>query len=78
MPKRAHKDLSSDETLSKHEEWVKAKVLPRLDKNPSREDAIEIIKDEVGVAFSEILECAGVYKRDEEGMNSFMRFVSSL
>ena len=74
----AHKDLSSDETLSKHAEWVNSKVLPRLDKNPSREDAIEIIKEEVGVAFSEILECAGVYKRDEEGMNSFMRFVSSL
>ena len=74
----AHKDLSSDETLSKHAEWVNSKVLPRLDKNPSREDAIEIIKDEVGIAFSEILECAGVYKRDEKGMNSFMRFVSSL
>ena len=55
-----------------------SRPLPRLDKNPSREDAIEIIKEEVGVAFSEILECAGVYKRDEEGMNSFMRFVSSL
>lgn len=74
----AHKDISTDETLSKHDEWVKAKVMPRLGTEPSAEEALEIIKDEVGIAFSEILECAGVYKRDDAGKDAFMRFVSSL
>lgn len=74
----AHKDISTDETLSKHDEWVKAKVMPRLGTEPSAEEALEIIKDEVGIAFSEILECAGVYKRDDAGKDAFMRFVTSL
>ena len=74
----AHKDISTDETLSKHDEWVNAKVMPRLGTEPSAEEALEIIKDEVGIAFSEILECAGVYKRDDAGKDAFMRFVSSL
>lgn len=74
----AHKDISTDETLSKHDEWVKAKVMPRLGTEPSAEEALEIIKDEVGIAFSEILECAGVYKRDDAGKDAFMRFVNSL
>ncbi|MBR1797601.1 MAG: UDP-glucose--hexose-1-phosphate uridylyltransferase [Clostridiales bacterium] len=71
-------DIASDETLAKHADWVASKVMPRVTSEASEEDILNIIKDEVGVAFSEILECAGVYKRDEKGHAAFMRFVDSL
>ena len=71
-------DISSDETLSKHADWVDSKVLPRLSDNASEDEISEVIRDEVGIAFSEILECAGVYKRDDKGQAAFMRFIDSL
>ncbi len=74
----SHADLSSDESLSKHAEWVNTKVLPRLGSDSSSEEALAVIKEETGVAFSEILECAGVYKRDDKGQEAFGRFISSL
>ena len=71
-------DIRSDETLSKHADWVDSKVLPRLSDNASEDEISEVIRDEVGIAFSEILECAGVYKRDDKGQAAFMRFIDSL
>lgn len=71
-------DIRSDETLSKHSDWVDSKVLPRLSDNASEDEISEVIRDEVGIAFSEILECAGVYKRDDKGQAAFMRFIDSL
>ena len=71
-------DIEADEVLSKHADWVNEKILPRLGSKPTGDEIIDVIKDEVGIAFSEILECAGVYKRDEAGQEAFMRFVNSL
>ncbi len=71
-------DIEADEVLGKHADWVNEKILPRLGNEPTRDEIIDVIKDEVGIAFSEILECAGVYKRDEAGQEAFMRFVNSL
>lgn len=71
-------DIEADEVLGKHAEWVNEKILPRLGSEPTGDEIIDVIKDEVGIAFSEILECAGVYKRDEAGQEAFMRFVNSL
>lgn len=71
-------DIRSDETLSKHADWVDSKVLPRISDNASEDEISEVIRDEVGIAFSEILECAGVYKRDDKGQAAFMRFIDSL
>ena len=72
------RDVEADEVLSKHADWVNEKILPRLGSEPTGDEIIDVIKDEVGIAFSEILECAGVYKRDEAGQEAFMRFVNSL
>lgn len=71
-------DIEADEVLGKHADWVNEKILPRLGSEPTGDEIIDVIKDEVGIAFSEILECAGVYKRDEAGQEAFMRFVNSL
>ncbi len=39
---------------------------------------MDIIHDEISKVFVKVLECAGVYKRTEEGQKAFMRFVDSL
>lgn len=71
-------DIEADEVLGKHADWVNEKILPRLGSEPTGDEIIDVIKDEVGIAFSEILECAGVYKRDEAGQEAFMRFIETL
>ncbi|MEG1846545.1 MAG: galactose-1-phosphate uridylyltransferase, partial [Oscillospiraceae bacterium] len=64
-------ELFNDEALSIHKDWY----LELKKKNPTKENVNQIIKDSVGVIFSEILENAGVYKRTENGIKSFLKFV---
>jgi len=69
-------DLRSDEVLAKHADWadeIKAKY-PDF----TKDNADEIIRKEIGLVFSEVLEDAGVYKRNTEGMEAFMKFISSV
>ncbi len=68
-------DISKDEILSKHAEWFN-EFKPEIDAAPERFD--EIVKREIGKVFSEVLTDAGVYKRTEEGMKAFDRFIDSL
>lgn len=63
-------DTGKDISESNHADWAKEKILPRKGEKAT----IDIIKDEVGIAFSEILECAGVYKDRE----AFMRFIETI
>ena len=63
-------DTGKDISGSSHADWAKEKILPRKGEKAT----IDIIKDEVGIAFSEILECAGVYKDRE----AFMRFIETI
>ena len=71
----AGKDIRSDEELSKHADWLDT-FRSRIDADPS--NIGEIIKDEIGKVFMEVLTDAGVYKRDEAGMAGFDRFVDSI
>ena len=66
------KDLSADETVSKHAEWVSS-FKDNYDFTAENIDAI--VKNEVGKVFVKVLEHAGVYKRDEKGMEAFERFI---
>lgn len=43
--------------------------------NISSQNAHDILKSEVGITFSRVLEDAGVYKRDEKGQTGLIRFV---
>ncbi len=70
------KDLSIDETLSKHADWA-ADILARHS-DFCKENADSILKEETGIVFSKVLEDAGVYKRDEEGKAAFGRFIAAL
>ena len=70
------KDLRKDEALEKHADWVEA-----FSKNYDKIDSSnvdEILRQEIGKVFCEVLECAGVYKNTDEGLDAFMRFVNSL
>ena len=69
------KDISKDETLSKHAEWFDL-FKSEIDTDPDRFD--EILQREIGKVFSQVLTDAGVYKRTEEGMASFDKFIESL
>ncbi|SOC12980.1 UDP-glucose--hexose-1-phosphate uridylyltransferase [Pseudobutyrivibrio ruminis] len=70
------KDLRADEALEKHADWVESfsKNYDKIDES----NVNEILQQEIGKVFCEVLECAGVYKCTEEGMEAFMRFVNTL
>ncbi len=69
------RDISSDETLSKHEEWLNG-FKDRIYADPSK--IHEIMQEEIGKVFMRVLEDAGVYKRTPEGMAAFDRFVTTI
>ena len=70
------KDLRSDKALEKHADWVE-EFLPKYD-TVTKDNIEGIIRKEIGLVFSEVLEDAGVYKCTEEGRKAFMRFVESV
>jgi UDPglucose--hexose-1-phosphate uridylyltransferase len=69
-------DIRNDEVLSKHADWVD-EFKPKYEKiDESNID--KIFEDEIGRVFMQVLEDAGVYKRDEKGRAGFERFIASL
>ncbi|SEG31510.1 UTP-hexose-1-phosphate uridylyltransferase [Eubacterium ruminantium] len=75
----AKKDLNllrDDEALSKHADWVE-KWIPNYDETTLSDPVLlhKAVQKEIGLVFSKVLECAGVYKRDEKGMAAFKRFI---
>ncbi len=71
-----NKDIKSNETLSKHYDWVeeiKSKY-PVINKD----NIDSVINDEIGIVFSKVLEHAGVFKRDEQGKKAFIKFAKSV
>ena len=70
------KDIRSNETIKKHADWVD-EFLPKY--TTVNGDTIEnILQQEVGKVFCQVLEDAGVYKCNEEGMAAFERFIAVL
>lgn len=69
-------DIRQDEILSKHADWVE-EFYAKYDAI-NAENIDKIFEDEIGLVFMQVLEDAGVYKRTEEGMRAFERFVESL
>lgn len=65
-------DLRSDPVLEKHADWAdKLKAVYTF----TAENAEDILREEIGRVFSQVLEHAGVYKRTPDGRAAFMRFV---
>lgn len=72
----AGKDISSDEELAKHADWVDT-FIGSYD-SVTQENVEEILQKEIGEVFKKVLEHAGVYKNTKQGMEGFMRFISGL
>ncbi|MGL6119337.1 MAG: UDP-glucose--hexose-1-phosphate uridylyltransferase, partial [Fusobacteriaceae bacterium] len=77
--KNAIQMISEDKNLKKHLYWIKEIVT----KKPEIINANEIIKeqilrDEIGIRFSQVLEHAGVFKRDEIGKKAFIKFLDTI
>ena len=69
------KDLRSDEVLAKHADWVE-EFKPNY--TITKDNVEEILQKEVGKVFCQVLEDAGVFKCNEEGLEAFGRFIETL
>ncbi len=72
----AGKDLRSNDSTAGHADWVE-KFLPKY-KNITADNVMDILKEEVGIVFTHVLENAGVYKCTPEGRDAFLRFIATL
>ena len=70
------RDFVSVSELVKHAEWADG-WRARCDGIPE-EQLDDIIQDEIGRVFAKVLEHAGVFKRDEQGLAAFDSFAGSL
>ena len=68
-------DIRADEVLSKHSDWVDGL---KQQYTFTEDNALDIILQETGKVFAEVLEDAGVYKCTEAGRKQFLLFVDSV
>ena len=68
-------DIRADETLAKHADWVDEL---RTRHTFTAENTDELLRQEVGAVFEQVLEDAGVYKTDAAGREAFLRFVHAV
>ena len=69
------KNLREDEVLEKHADWAEKWM---HETELTAENIHGVVQAEIGKVFAKVLECAGVYKRTEEGMKAFDRFVEAI
>lgn len=68
-------DLTADERTASHAAWAN-ELKTRY--TFTKENVMDILQKEVGIVFSQVLEHAGVFKRDEAGKQAFLRFAQSI
>ena len=69
-------DISGIEDIAKHADWYK-KIRAKY-KKIDASNVDQIIRDEIGLVFGEVLTHCGVFKRDEIGQKAFDKFVNSI
>ena len=67
----AHKEILEGEALQKHQDWYQELKV----KQSEYEDIDDLIKDQLTVIFTHVLEDAGVFKMNEKGIQAFIKFV---
>ena len=70
------KDLSADALTASHAQWASEWTKKYSEINKDNIDGI--IRDEIALVFTHVLEDAGVYKRTTEGFAAFDRFIGIL
>lgn len=76
IEKNAASLIRENEKVEKHADWCE-EILKKYE-SITAENVENIIKVEIGIAFSKVLENAGVYKQDEEGKAGYRRFIEFL
>lgn len=76
------KNIRENEVLEKHADWVE-EFLPAYgnvtsDDKVTATNIMDILQQEIGKVFVQVLEDAGVYKCTPEGLESFMKFINTL
>lgn len=69
------RDLAADPRTEKHGKWAQELCRKYVF---TEENAMDILKKEIGIVFSQVLEHAGVYKRSEQGKVQFLRFIEAV
>ena len=66
------KDISADERIAKHYAWAE-----EIKKNNkiTAENCEEILQNEIGKVFADILSQCGVYERSAQGKQQFLKFI---
>lgn len=70
------KDISKMPGIAAHSDWYKELVAKY--KSFTKENVEGILKDEIGKVFATVLTHAGVYKRDEQGLAAFDKFIEKV
>lgn len=68
-------DITKNEKIAKHKDWVDGII-----KNNSitAENCDNVIRDEIGKVFADILKQCGVFDRTEEGKKQFLKFIDKV
>ncbi len=69
-------DIKDRESIKKHADWYKYLLQQYKDINEGNVEAV--LKKEVGIIFTKVLDHAGVFKRNEAGLTAFDRFINIL
>lgn len=74
------KDIRSNLDIEKHADWVDSFLPVYKEKGIeiTKDNAEDILKEEVGQVFAKVLEDAGVYKCTPEGREAFERFLRTV
>jgi UDPglucose--hexose-1-phosphate uridylyltransferase len=66
-----------EDNMENHLEWFK-EIFNHYGGDLDEVSADSTLQDAVGKRFSEVLECAGVYKLNDDGLNAFSKFLISM
>lgn len=68
-------DIKANEELAKHYDWAE---MIKAKHEINAENIDDILKEEIGIVFTEILEQCGVFERTEKGKAQFVKFLESV
>ena len=63
--------------MAVHADWIDS-LIAKYGTALSESEANKVVKKEIGVVFSHVLENAGVFKQDKDGQEAFVRFMNSV
>ena len=68
-------DLRADPLTASHADWAEGFAGKY---EITADNALDVVQKETGLVFAQVLEHAGVYKRNAEGKEAFLRFLNTL